>query len=569
MDADMILEINNFDKKTLVDDSFHIAQGSDEFFYNNMRIVRNNGLYKYMGVTHEYIDVPPNNTTAQLKKENIFIRDIGDGGAKSDKTERDIRLLTKGIEEDPNNGRYYFYLANSYHDCGKYEEGIDTYKKRIALGGWDQEIWYSYYRIGICYKKMNKISEAIYYWLEGYNYLPDRVENLYEIVNHYRDINKCKTALIFYDIAKKTIDKKLDISNYLFLHNDIYTYKLDYEYCIFSFYNNVKNIDSQAVNVFNNSNEHHLVTNLLSNMKFYKNILTPIHKIDMTFTINHTLNNNDIKFNSSSSCIIPSPSGDGYIMNIRLVNYNIDSGGYYHDCDKHIISINKYVAMTKDFDVIYEKLIPVEYVDRQYIGIEDVRFVKNKDNTLSFIGTGYHLNNTIGVVKGVYDITQPTLKPIEIKPSFKDSDCEKNWVFVNYQNEQHIIYNWHPMQICKIDDSTNLLNVVKTNKNVPKIFKYVRGSTCGVEYKNEIWFIGHIVSYESPRHYYNIFMVFDKNMELLRYSAPFKFDSECIEYCLGLIVENNRVIATYSSWDRTTIIAIYNKSYIDGLLLYT
>jgi hypothetical protein len=51
-------------------------------------------------------------------------------------------------------------------------------------------------------------------------------------------------------------------------------------------------------------------------------------------------------------------------------------------------------------------------------------------------------------------------------------------------------------------------------------------------------------------------------MELLRYSAPFKFEGESIEYCLGIIVEDERVILTYSTWDRTTKIAIYNKNYI-------
>ena len=57
LDADMIFEIKNFDKEILLKaDSFSILQGSDDFFYYNMRIVRNNGLYSYSGVTHEYIN---------------------------------------------------------------------------------------------------------------------------------------------------------------------------------------------------------------------------------------------------------------------------------------------------------------------------------------------------------------------------------------------------------------------------------------------------------------------------------------------------------------------------------
>ena len=134
LDADMILETKNFKKEALINaKSFHILQGNDLFYYQNMRIFQNNGLYKYVGVTHEYIDTPPGNTTGGFKKDELFIRDIGDGGSKGDKFERDIRLLLDGIKEEPNNVRYYFYLANSYHDSGRFAEAINVYKKRIQL----------------------------------------------------------------------------------------------------------------------------------------------------------------------------------------------------------------------------------------------------------------------------------------------------------------------------------------------------------------------------------------------------------------------------------------------------
>ena len=160
LDADMILKVNNFDKRTLLKhDYFYILQGSESFYYQNNRIVKNNGLFKYVCVTHEYVDTPPNSTSTQIEKDKLFILDIGDGGSKSDKFERDIRLLTEAIELEPNNERYHFYLANSYHDSGKFEEAIETYQKRIKLGGWEQEVWYSYYRIGLCYKKLNKMED--------------------------------------------------------------------------------------------------------------------------------------------------------------------------------------------------------------------------------------------------------------------------------------------------------------------------------------------------------------------------------------------------------------------------
>ena len=71
-------------------------------------------------------------------------------------------MLLDGIKEEPHNVRYYFYLANSYHDTGRSEEAINFYKKRIELGGWNQEVWYSYFRIGKCFKNMGLNDSHIY-----------------------------------------------------------------------------------------------------------------------------------------------------------------------------------------------------------------------------------------------------------------------------------------------------------------------------------------------------------------------------------------------------------------------
>jgi hypothetical protein len=259
-------------------------------------------------------------------------------------------------------------------------------------------------------------------------------------------------------------------------------------------------------------------------------------------------------------------------MNIRYVNYSITPSGSYLDCDDHIITINKYVEMTKDFQIVNEKMIDVEFDGRRYIGIEDVRMFRDKFDKWIFTGTGMHKTNHLGMMLGDYDPEQNILVSKEISPSFIQSDCEKNWVFAqvdgtNGEKEDLIVYKWFPLLLCKINDAKTHIDIVNTNENMPRIFQYARGSTNGSRYKNEIWFVIHLVSYESPRHYYHMLVVFDKTMKLLRYSAPFVFEGESIEYCLGLIVEEERVLITHSAWDHSTNINIYDKKYVDEKMI--
>ena len=566
MDADMKLDVKNFDKKMLNNyDSFNILQGNNNFYYYNMRILRNNGLYSYVGVTHEYINTPPDNKNYNMTKSQIFIIDIGDGGSKANKFERDIKLLLDGIKEEPKNERYHFYLANTYCDSNKLEEAIKYYEKRIEFGGWEQEVWYSYYKIGHCYKNLNKPAEAIYWWLNGYNFFPERIENLYEIVYHYRVISKPKLAKLYYDLAMKSINENKNRDHYLFLHNDVYTYKLEFEYTIFSSYIGNKNINSQVITVLNNCDNYSVTQNLLNNMKFYKFILSPI---EIKVFDNHNIidiNNDLVKFTSSSSCLIHNKDKTGYVMNIRYVNYLITDSGQYLNCDKHIITYNKYMEMDSNFNIDENKtrFFQEDYINRRYIGVEDVKIFYDLNNTIKFIGTGFHQNNRIGIVCGDYKPDSNTISPIEITSSFTNSECEKNWVFTNYKGETHVIYKWYPLQICKIDNETNKLNLVE-EKKMPMLFANVRGSSCGFNYKNEIWFITHIVSYETPRHYYHVIVVFDEALNLLRYSPLFKLQGECIEYCLSIVVEDERVLINYSTWDRTTRIGVYDKKYIES-----
>ena len=585
MDADMVLEIKNFDKNVLkTADSFYILQGNDSFYYQNMRIVKNNGLYNYCGVTHEYINTPSDSKIISLEKNEIFINDYGDGGAKNDKFERDIRLLLEGIQQEPNNARYYFYLANSYHDSGKFEEAIPFYKKRIEYAGWIEEVWYSYYKMGLCYKNMKKMPEAISYWLEGYNYYPERLEGLYEIIKHYRIISKHKLCDVFYKLSQNILNQNLNRDNYLFLHNDVYLSSLYYEYTIFSCYLGIKNINNEVIQVLNNCTDEPNNDNLLQNMKYYKDVLIQKTRINIDKSVMTNINNENTKLNSSSSCLIPNKDNDGYKLNVRFVNYHINERGGYLNCDKYIITVNKYIDLNKDFKVQNEKWLELKFDNRRYIGIEDVRLFNDVETSkLLFIGTGFHKNNKIGIVYGDYDVERGSLNESEITSNFSNSECEKNWVFVDYKKSTHVIYSWCPLQICKMNENTNKLSQIET-REMPRIFKRIRGSTCGYKYSikksdntfnendkinDEIWFVTHIVSYESPRHYYHVIVIFDDELNLLRYSAPFKFEGDPIEYCLSIVVEDDQVLMNYSTWDRTTRIGVYDKKYIDSIVKYS
>ena len=76
LDADMKLVINNFDKQKLSHNGYKIIQDGGSIEYYNTRLIKLNGSWNCIGVTHEYWS---GEDVSSIKKDNIFINDIVEG----------------------------------------------------------------------------------------------------------------------------------------------------------------------------------------------------------------------------------------------------------------------------------------------------------------------------------------------------------------------------------------------------------------------------------------------------------------------------------------------------------
>ena len=572
LDADMIFEPFKLDKSKLYNaDVWKILQGNNNFYYTNVRIIKNDINCKYVGVTHEYISHPDNFRINSFKKDEVFIIDIGDGGSKSDKFERDIKLLEEGILHEQKNSRYYFYLGNSYKDFGNFNKAIEIYLKNIELPGWIQEKWYSLNNIGKCYEELGNKDTAIIYYQKCSELIPDRLENVYNILNIYRNNRKYKEGLELYLKYKNKLEYHINNPNirdeYLFLRNDVYTYNIFYEYYIMAYYNNIKKIDIEINHILNNCTNQSTINNTILNYKFYYFNLVPHKKINLS---NSFYYNNELYTSSSNSIVFLNNNKYKYLMNVRYVNYIINKENGAYNNSGIISTLNKKVYMDSEFKIIKERTYYYNNNNNIIQGLEDIKiFNTNDKNDIIFTSTILNSKNKIGIAIGKYmSLENNELLYNEFFQTFKNTDCEKNWVFVKYKDEINIIYSFYPLNICSFNNNKYELEIKHINMKMPLVFKLARGSSNGFSYNNEIWFIVHVVSYEMPRNYYHFICVFDNEMNLLRYSSMFKFSGEKIEYSLSILVDDNFVYIPYSTWDATTNIGIYNKSYIESLLIF-
>lgn len=572
-------------KRSLISDMYHMYQGNPKFYYKNARIVRNNKGFTYWGVTHEYVNAPPNTSVGTIERDLLFIHDIGDGGAKGDKTERDIRLLKQGLEDVPNNDRYTFYLANSYRDAGQNENAIETYNKRIELGGWIEETWYSYYSIGNCYMRMGKEDSAICAWMHGYNAYPKRIENLYKIIEHYRVRGKNRIAYEFYLIADKARKMHTNWSEYLFLERDIYDYKLDYEFSILGYYVNdagilTNTLIKTCIKAMNYPHlEENTYRNILNNYKFYTHKVIDsvgIKKEVSSKTLTEVLSSIDILFMDKidrEEFVSSTPSvtlfNGKLIVIVRYVNYRIDNNGGYVNRENvttvnvlAIVDIKPVVKIVDAFILGYDTA-----EDARYVGLEDVR-LHVQDEKLFYNANRGLKNGSMTVEHGQIDLKlKKCVKSVHLKRDGSGS-LEKNWILFEDENSANpkVVYGWSPLIIGKIEKGNTFVECSR-NENVPPCFKHLRGSTNGVKINDEIWFICHAVSYEDRRYYYHNIVVLDAmTFKIKKYTPFFTFEKEKVEYTLGFSFLNDEILIGYSTYDKTTKYAVFDKKYFENMM---
>lgn len=232
------LVVGNLVFPELTHDAISLTYGQG-FTYQRLQLFKNDPKlnFKYSSGLHEFPSCDKKNYTTGYIKGDYFInsRRLGDRSKNNaDKYLKDALIFEELLLEEPDNDRYTFYGAQSYDDHGDKHNALRLYKKRIQLANWWEEVYYSYYKVA-------KIMETLQYpwpevekaYMDAFNYCKIRVEPLYHISNHYRMAGDFQTA---YKFAKKGSVIPFPEKCVLFIHKDMYDYKIMDELSVNAFY---------------------------------------------------------------------------------------------------------------------------------------------------------------------------------------------------------------------------------------------------------------------------------------------------------------------------------------------
>lgn len=231
MDADDILTYTpgykrpvHFDKE-----AYYTRINYSGTFYDRMQLINTKVPFRWIGVVHEVLVCETARDFAYL--DGVTMKIIGGGGRSRDpdKFLRDAELLEADLLSDPGNSRSMFYLAQSYRDANLLDEALDRYQKRVEMGGWNEEVFWSLYQIALIQERLDyPYYNVIASYYKAFDYRPIRAEPLYRIASLHRRNNEPQHGLCVAKLALN-ITQPHDL---IFVESWAYDFGLLFEYSL-------------------------------------------------------------------------------------------------------------------------------------------------------------------------------------------------------------------------------------------------------------------------------------------------------------------------------------------------
>jgi len=604
LDGDMMLSeaVNRDALARLSEDQAGVSlkQSAGSLIYSNMRMIRCSEPWICKGATHEAWTCPPGKNTTLF--ESPVLVDHGDGGCKSDKYERDVRLLKEDLAEMPNDARTHFYLGQTYLCMRDWPNAIETLKRRIQIGGWDEEVYIARVYLGESYENSGDLPNAVYTLMEAWQSRSHRTEAPMRLISLYRKqpnsqflatmvLEKMFAAQFGEDLRTGlSIGPPANNRDILFVNHRDVSYHVWEELGILGFYTGLKKQTWLQIDQLDLKTRLHWhdFNRLFGNLHWYDWCLTPRRHTRFQIPLERLPWSGE----PEAACWQPlNPSirinaeRNGYLVNLRCANYYTAEAKHYYYRAFHgkVLTRNCLINVPREAgwnnpSTLEEIEIDAQFPQRDHYirGVEDCRLIQGTD-AMEFLGTSqsYSENGTNKIFHVWRRAEEKTwsLRQMPLPPGVNPMDTQKNWLGFQHQGRLHYIYNFSPFKIC---DGSGM-SIIDIQWDGALSLREYRGSAGPSPWRSTILtdeaylcVMHKVYIGDNGRRYYHRFMTLDKDLKPSRISCFVRFTKERVEYWSGMCasLEGDSFWITYGTRDSEAYIAELTTATIENLLMY-
>lgn len=209
IDADDVLCCSkDFELPNLIHDVY-LAKSKDKGMQFHLWLLVKASLnWHWHEPLHEYIEVDdaPEGSIVGVILNGIEYVYVHDGARAKDPATyaKDLQILLKALEKEPNNNRLTYYLAQTYCGANNFHKALEYYQKRIAMGGRPEEVFNAMMWKAKIQTNLNVKPEIIAEtYLKALEFRPTRPEPIFYLSRFARLKGDYQKG---YEISKKGID---------------------------------------------------------------------------------------------------------------------------------------------------------------------------------------------------------------------------------------------------------------------------------------------------------------------------------------------------------------------------
>jgi len=543
LDADFELVVSSdFRYEQLQADALTMCQQSDSVSFWSLRLARASLDWRVVGATHEHYASRPAVRPERL--ESLWIRDHEDGGSRADKFTRDIRLLTQQLGANPGDPRTLFYLAQSYRAVGDAIKALLLYRRRIALGGSPEEVWYSKFAIGAMFMGAGDLDQATPALLDAAASDPERAEPWHALATLYRRHGRHEEAASFADRGRHL---PIPAARNAFIHREVYEGGLDLE----------------LARAAAGTSRHEAGFDACERLSLSRSAPAAVVDEARRLELSYVRPLPGARFLSLHPHL-PAPyrpcnpgivrTRDGYLVNCRAVNYEQRRLRYrpLHD-DLVYRTENVLMSLDAEFEVLDERLITIDAPplrETRIRGLEDCRLV-HVNGALFLMAATTDRHPSGRVHQSLCHVADDgrVLSHLPLVGPFDDR-VQKNWLpCAGPDGRLHAFYGYDPVTVLEVSAETGAY-AVSTSRAHGLNAGHWRGSAGPVVWPGAgggrlLLLVHEAVPRQGPdghrdRVYLHRFVECDAGFAITRISRPFVFAHKGVEFACGMAVTHDR-----------------------------
>ena len=214
-----------------VGDRIEVSTYFPSLVYNRSQFFKDGLDWKWQWPIHEACSASDEKHVEYFTGVCVCPTDDGNPDRIADENHfhKDALVFENWVLDNPEDGRAWFYLAQSYRDAKKPALGVPALKKCIEFSNWGEERYLAALRVGRYRLEAGEpMEDLINDFLMAHNLLPHRLEALYTVVAFYRQKDQFHTAIM---LGEQALNTPLPTDR-LFVEPDTYEWKLKDEIAV-------------------------------------------------------------------------------------------------------------------------------------------------------------------------------------------------------------------------------------------------------------------------------------------------------------------------------------------------